>query len=469
MTDPLWTLGDAIAACGGWPDGEVAQDQPVSSVSIDSRTLESDALFVAIRGESLDGHDYVAQAFAAGAAAALVADDAKVDASGSLVRVPDTLKGLERLGKSARARTQAAVIAVTGSVGKTGTKEALLLALAPSGAVHASIKSYNNHWGVPLSLANMARDVRFGVFEVGMNHPGEIIPLTGMIRPNVAIITTVEAVHLEFFDSVDQIAEAKAEIFSGLERGGTAILNRDNTYFEKLARRANEAGAGRVMTFGLHEDADARLIEHRETAQGSKVWARIDGAAITYDIGAPGRHIAINSLAVLAAVKSAGGDLKKGAEALARYEAQQGRGAREVFALPDGPVVLIDESYNANPASMCAALAALGVTPRVEGARRIVVLGDMLELGRSSDELHRALVEPVDAAGVDVVFACGPHMHALFEALPDAMRGAYAETSEGLRTALLETVAAGDVVMIKGSLGSKMGLLVEAFREHFSR
>lgn len=468
MADPLWTIGEAIAACDGRPDGDMDQGAALSSVSIDTRTLEPDALFVAIRGDNRDGHDYVAKAFAAGAGAALVAEDAQIEATGSLIRVADTLTGLERLGRSARGRTGAAVIAVTGSVGKTGTKEALRLALAASGSVHASDKSYNNHWGVPLSLANMARETRYGVFEVGMNHPGEIEPLTKMIRPHVAIVTTVEPVHLEFFTSVEQIAEAKAEIFAGLESGGTAILNQDNPHFDLLAARAREAGVARIVAFGARGEADAQLIDMQETANGSVVRARFGGETIKYELGAPGRHLVMNSLAVLAAVTAVGGDLEQAAAALADYSVQKGRGAREVFALPDGSVMLIDESYNANPASMRAALAALGAVSRASHPRRIAVLGDMLELGDSSKDLHADLAGPLDDADVDVVFACGPCMHALFEALPAKRRGVYAETSQGLVDALVEAVRAGDVVMIKGSLGSRMALLVDAIRERLA-
>lgn len=470
MTDPLWTLDELAAACGGRLENGGKGDAPVASVSIDTRTLEPGALYVAIRGENNDGHDYVGKAFEAGAAAALVAEDAQVSAAGSLIRVPETLRGMEKIGMAARARGAASVIAVTGSVGKTGTKEMLRLALEPSGLVHASRKSYNNHWGVPLTLANLPRDARFGVFEAGMNHAGEIEPLTRMIRPHVAIVTTVEPVHLEFFESVERIAEAKAEIFAGLESGGIAILNRDNPHFDLLGKRALAAGAARIIAFGSHAAADARLIEMNESGGGSRFEASIRGERVYCRLGAPGRHLVINALAVLAAVWTVGGDMAAAAGALAHYRAQQGRGERETFALPGGgEALLIDESYNANPASMRAALSALGAAPRKAFPRRIAVLGDMLELGETSAELHRALADPVDAAGVDVVFACGPHMRALFDALPKARRGAYAETSEGLREPLLEALAAGDAVMVKGSLGSRMGLLVEALRERLSR
>ncbi len=467
MSEPLWTFEEALSATAGRAEGDGAPD--LQNVSIDSRTLEPGALFAAIRGDSLDGHDYVAKAFQAGAGAALVADDAKLEASGTLIRVPDTLDALNRLGAAARARSAACVIAVTGSVGKTGTKEALRLALGASACVHASEKSYNNHWGVPFTLANFARGNDFGVFEVGMNHPGEIIPLAKLIRPHIAIITTVAPVHLEFFTSEQQIAEAKAEIFAGLEPGGTAILNRDNPHFELLKKRASEAGVQRIIAFGAHDEADAKLTSLIPVGDTSEVEATIAGEKISYRVGAPGRHLVMNSLAVLAALKAAGAELQAGAGTLGAYHAQAGRGARTQFSLGDGRVVLIDESYNANPASMQAALATLGELPRAQLPRRIAVLGDMLEMGKTSPQLHGDLAQPVDAAGVDVVFACGPHMRALYDALPESRRGAYAKKSQGLETALLETVQAGDAVMIKGSLGSAMGPLVEALRAHLKK
>jgi UDP-N-acetylmuramoyl-tripeptide--D-alanyl-D-alanine ligase len=299
-----------------------------------------------------------------------------------------------------------------------------------------------------------------------MNHPGEIIPLTKLVRPHIAIITTVAPVHLEFFASEEQIAEAKAEIFAGLEPGGTAILNRDNPHFELLKKRAKEAGAQRIIAFGAHDAAEAKLTSLRIAGDGSQVEAVICGEAISYTVGAPGRHLVMNSLAVLAALKAAGADVRAGAQTLGRYQAQTGRGYRTSFTLGEGRVMLIDESYNANPASMRAALETLGEVPRAELPRRIAVLGDMLEMGEKSSQLHGELAPLVDAAGVDVVFACGPHMRALYDALPDSRRGAYAESSQGLESALLDTVRTGDVVMVKGSLGSAMGPLVKALRAH---
>lgn len=467
MSAPLWTFDEIVKAAQARVEGDGSPD--LLSVSIDSRTIQPGALFVAIRGNNLDGHDYVAKAFEAGAGAALVAEDAELEGAGPLLRVPDTLKALESIGQAARARSAAKVIAITGSVGKTGSKEALRFALEPSGTVHASQKSYNNHWGVPLTLANFSRDAAFGVFEVGMNHPGEITPLTRMIRPHVTIITTVEPVHLEFFGSVTDIAEAKAEIFTGLEPGGTAVLNRDNEYFELLRQRASEAGAKRIIGFGAHDESESRLISLTEGPEGSQVEAEICGRTRYFMVGAPGRHVVLNALGVLAAVDAVGGDMAAATDALAYYKPQAGRGARETIDTADGPVHLIDESYNANPASMRAALSILGSTKQTGDGRLIAVLGDMLELGETSAKLHEDLAGPVEEAGVDIVFACGPHMRSLYDALPESRRGAYAEGSEGLVQHLVEMIRAGDVVMIKGSLGSRMGLLVEALRAHLSR
>lgn len=459
MSEPLWRFDEAVAAAGG--DGGGIAGPDLESVSIDSRTIEPNGLFVAIRGDRLDGHKYVQAAFESGAGAAVVEKSWQgSDAGGPLIRVDDTLEALNGLGIAARARSSAQVIAVTGSVGKTGSKEALRLALAPSGNVHASEKSYNNQWGVPLSLSLMPRDARFCVSEIGMNHAGEIVPLTNMARPHVAIITTVAPVHLEFFESVTGIAEAKAEIFQGVEPSGTAILNRDNTYFHLLEERAQEAGIGRIVSFGRHEKADARLIEEALHNDGSNVRAVIGAQELAYRLGAPGAHIVSNSLAVLAAVHAVGADLKEGAAALDGLSASKGRGERTVI----GRTLIIDESYNANPASMQAALEALGKTPRSQYERRIAVLGDMLELGAEGDVLHRALADAVDAAGVDVVFACGPQMAALFEALPSNRQGVWRDTSEELEKTLLDDVREGDAVMIKGSLGSRMGPLVDALR-----
>jgi UDP-N-acetylmuramoyl-tripeptide--D-alanyl-D-alanine ligase len=465
MAEPLWTLGEIVAATGGSCLGDATM--PVTGLSIDSRSLGQGEGFVAIRGPNRDGHSFVEAALASGAACAIVDRSFPAGDEERLVRVGDTLEALNALGRAGRARaTDTVVIAVTGSVGKTGTKEALRLTLAPSGSVHASVKSYNNHWGVPLSLGNMPKDVRFGVFEIGMNHAGEIDVLTRLVRPHIAIVTTVAPVHLGFFRSVEDIADAKAEIFHGLEPAGTAIINRDNPLYERLKRHAEQHGA-RIVSFGETEGADVRVLAIELKPDGSEVRADILGEVVSYRLGAPGRHVVQNSLAVLAAVKLADADLGAAARALADLRAQAGRGGRTLFPGRGGNIAIIDESYNANPASMRAALATLGLTPRYEFKRRVAVLGDMLELGTQGAKLHQELAEVVDGAGVDVVFACGELMGSLYQALPAGRRGAYAKTAEDLLPLLTAGVGPGDVIMVKGSLGSRMGPLVEALKRRF--
>ena len=459
MTEALWTWEDLSRAAIGAADG--TPSQPITGFSIDTRSLQPGEVFVALR-DVRDGHDFVLQAFRQGATAALVSTQYKrADGDGALLRVRDTLEGLRSIAAAARRRSDARIVAVTGSVGKTGTKEALRNCLSRLAPTHAAEKSFNNHWGVPLTLARMPAGVRYGVFEIGMNHAGEITPLTALVRPHVAIVTTVEPVHLEFFGTTDKIAEAKAEIFSGLEPGGVAVLPRDNQHYDLLARRAHQHGA-RIVSFGRHENADVRPDVFALDAEGTNVAVDIGGRRIAYRIGAPGGHLAQNSLAVVAALDALGADVEKAVGALADMRAAKGRGARQEIALGGGQILLIDESYNANPASMRSALAAMATVPRTRFARRIAVLGDMLELGENSGPLHAALNEPVDAAEVDLVFACGPNMQRLFDALPQARRGAWAPTSDGIAAAVTRTVRGGDVVMVKGSLGSRMAPIVEA-------
>jgi UDP-N-acetylmuramoyl-tripeptide--D-alanyl-D-alanine ligase len=355
---------------------------------------------------------------------------------------------------------------VTGSVGKTGTKEMLRTMLSAIGPTHASEKSYNNLWGVPLSLARMPRSSRFGVFEIGMNHAGEITPLTRMARPHTAIITWVAPVHIEFFNSVDEIADAKAEIFEGLEQGGAAILPIDNDSFERLASQAREKHAT-VVTFGEQKGSDARLLSFEPLDTGSKITADILGSHVTFMLGAAGRHLGSNAIAALAAVKLAGADLEAAAVALAAFEAPEGRGRQAVFETSEGPVLIIDETYNANPASMRAAIQLLGAIPRTKQARRIAILGDMLELGHASPQFHADLASIIDSSAVDLVFCAGPLMAHLYDLLPAHVRGGYGEASADLRPTVLQALRGGDAIMIKGSLGSKMGPLAEALRQHF--
>jgi UDP-N-acetylmuramoyl-tripeptide--D-alanyl-D-alanine ligase len=460
----LWTVDAMATAMGAERQG--ALPQSISGISIDTRTIEPGEAFFAIQGDSRDGHQFVAAALAAKAGLAVVAADRRRQFPGDapLLIVPDVLAALRDLAGAARARMHARVIRVTGSVGKTGTKEALRLALSKDGKTHASVASYNNHWGVPLSLARCPADVRYAVFEMGMNHPGEIAPLSRLARPDVALITTIAPVHLEFFGSLTKIADAKAEIFQGLQPGGVAVLNRDIPQFAHLQRRANEAGVARVVSFGEHAKADACLIKCVLHPHCSTVQADILGTELTYKIGAPGRHLVMNSLAVLAAAELAGADLALAALALAELKAVSGRGAPIDLDLPGGQAMVIDESYNANPASVDAALALLGQAPVGPQGRRIAVLGDMLELGAKGKALHRGLAAPVVTNAVDLVFCCGPLMHSLWQALPASRRGGYAGDSAALEAQLVPAIRAGDVIMVKGSLGSRMGPIVKALQ-----
>ena len=464
--DALWTPLALVAPLGARVSGALPA-RGVTGISIDTRTLAEGDLFVALKGDNSDGHDYVRKAFEAGAAAAAI-DEAHAQAlagAGPLYVAKDTLVALEGLGRAARSRSKARIVAVTGSVGKTTTKELLRCALASAGETHASAASYNNHWGVPLTLARMPESACFGVFEIGMNHAGEITPLVAMAQPHIAIITRIAPVHLEHFASVEAIADAKAEIFSGLQRGGVAILNRDDAQFERLRDAAGAAGVRFVLSFGESAEADATLLSCDVDGETTRVQARVLGQDLTYTIGAPGRHIAMNSLAVLMASRAAGLDLQAAARALAGFRPPAGRGQRETLQAADGPFTIIDESYNANPASMRAALDLLGAA---DGKRRIAVLGDMLELGPQARALHAAIAEDVERNQIDLVYTAGPLMQALSEAIPAERRGAHAANAAALEPIVLDALRAGDVVMIKGSNGSRMGPLVAAMRKAFA-
>ncbi len=464
----LWTVDAMKSVMAADPHGRLPE--AVNGVSIDSRSLQPGDAFFAIAGDSRDGHEFVDAALKSGAGLAVVAKSkrAMFGADAPLLAVDDVLEGLRDLGRAARERLKGKVIAVTGSVGKTSTKEALHLVLSRTGLTHASAASYNNHWGVPLSLARCPADARFAVFELGMNHAGEIGPLSRMVEPDIAIITTVAPVHLEYFKSVDGIADAKAEIFEGLEPDGIAILNRDNPQFGRLVESALKAGVSRVVSFGEHAKCDARLLRCVLQADYSSVQADIIGDEVTYKLGAPGRHLVMNSLAVLAAAKLAGADLALSAQALADLQPAQGRGTRTRLTVPGGSALLIDESYNANPVSMRAAIALLGQAEPGPRGRRIAVLGDMLELGAQSALLHRELAEAITQNAVDLVFCSGPEMRNLWDALPPNRRGSYASHSGALEPHVLDAVASGDTVMVKGSFGSKMAPIVKALQRKFA-
>ncbi|MDZ4374098.1 MAG: UDP-N-acetylmuramoyl-tripeptide--D-alanyl-D-alanine ligase [Phenylobacterium sp.] len=452
MAKPLWTSDAIAAATGGQASGAFA----ATGVSIDTRSLEPGDLFVPLAG-ARDGHEFVAQAMAAGAVGALVSEP--VDAAS--VRVGDTLKALEALGIAARDRAASARRgAVTGSVGKTSVTQAVMAGLSLAGRAHSSVKSYNNHIGVPLTLARMPADTERAVFEIGMNHADEIRPLTEMVRPHVALVTTVGPVHTENFpDGEAGVAMAKAEIFDGLSRGGVAVLNADNGHFGLLKARALAAGAT-VRTFGTGEGCDARLIDFLAAEGRATVRVDLDGRALTFPLLQTGLHWGLNSLAVILMLEALDVGTDLSLAALSGFAPLAGRGAESPVRGPRGGFTLIDESYNANPVSMASAIATLG--RRAVAGRRIVALTDMLELGPEAQAFHAGLAAPIETATIDLVFCAGPLMKSLWDALPPTRRGGYAETADGLAPQLTDAVQAGDVVMVKGSNGSRAGQIAQA-------
>ncbi len=457
----LWTSEEAARATGG----RCAVAWTCTGVSSDSRKVAAGDLFVALEGPRFDGHDFVAAALNRGAAAALVARRPDGVADGApLLEVDDSLAALNRLARAARERAEARVIALTGSVGKTSTKEALKLALSAQAPAFASPASFNNQWGVPLSLAALPRDARYGVFELGMNHPGEIAPLARLVRPHVAVVITVEGVHLEFFDSLAAVAASKAEVFEGMGEGGVAVLNLDNPFHKILAAAARARGVKEFVGFGAHPHAAVRLVDAALGPESSAVTAEVAGERIAFEVGAPGRHWVTIGLAALAAVYAVGADVQCAAASLADVRPLPGRGARHRIDIGGEPFTLIDESYNANPASMRAAIALLGAAEPAAGGRRIAVLGDMLELGDGAPDLHVGLAEPLVAAPADLVFTVGANMARLRGALPAAMRAGHAARAEDLVAPVTAAVRAGDVVMVKGSLGTGLAPIVAALK-----
>ena len=451
----LWTSADAESATLGKASARFA----ASGLSIDTRTLKEGDLFVALKGDNRDGHDFVRAAFDARAGAALVTH-APDGVTGPLLTVGHTQRGLEDLARAARARSNAKILAVTGSAGKTTTKEILRLAFNALGRTHASAASYNNHWGVPLSLAALPRDAEFGIFEIGMNHFGEIRNLVSFVRPHVALITTIAPAHLEFFGNCDSIADAKSEIFEGLLPGGSALIPADSPYAERLKARARQALVSNIIGFGI--TGESKLLSFAPEGDGMRVKADILGRAVDCFVGAPGAHIAQNVVGALTAVALLDGDVLNAAAALKNFTALKGRGAR----FTANGIAVIDESYNANPASMAAALALLGdAFSSNKSGRKIAVLGDMLEMGEGGIAHHAGLAQPIAANNVDLVFASGAQMKALWEALPAKTRGAYAETSTTLLPQLLAALKPGDTVLVKGSNGARMSIIIEALKE----
>ncbi|MHA6263892.1 UDP-N-acetylmuramoyl-tripeptide--D-alanyl-D-alanine ligase [Arenibacterium sp. CAU 1754] len=465
----LWTAAEAAEATGG----TARRDWTATGVSIDTRSLQPGDLFVALQA-ARDGHEFVAQALEKGAAAALVshipeglAEDAP------LLIVEDVQTGLEALGRAGRARTAARVVAVTGSVGKTSTKEMLAQMLGDQGRTHASVASYNNHWGVPLTLARMPRDTEYAVIEIGMNHPGEIAPLARMARPHVAMITTVAAAHLEAFENVEAIAVEKAAILEGLEPGGVAILNNDIDQAAILAAKAVDCKV-RDIGFGEH-GFDFVLKKVTVSGDSTVVQATAHGQPLLFKLATPGRHFAMNGLGALAACEALGADLALAAHSLGRWTPYQGRGTREVICLDpvdaDLSLDLIDDAYNANPTSMAASLEVLASAPvrddtgRVCRGRRIAFLGDMKELGPDAASLHRALADLPAMQEIDVVHCIGPLMKSLHQSLPEDKRGLWTETSADMQSAVPRKLDSGDVVLAKGSLSMKLAVIVDAIRK----
>ena len=465
----LWTAADAAAATGG----TATTGWNATGVSIDTRTLQPGDLFVALQA-ARDGHEFVAQALQNGAAAAIVThvpDGVAPDAP--LLIVLDVLKGLEALGVAARARTDARVVAITGSVGKTSTKEMMRAMLGDQGRTHASVASYNNHWGVPLTLARMPADTEYAVIEIGMNHPGEIAPLARLARPHVAMITTVAPAHLEAFENIEGIALEKASILEGLEYGGAAVLNNDCSTAAILQAKAHDM---RRRDIGFGEHGFDFVLQSVDLGRDvTVVKATAHDAPLLFKIGAVGRHYAMNGLGALAAAEALGADLALAAQSLGRWSPYQGRGAREVIHLD--PVELhmtlelIDDSYNANPTSMAAALdvlAAAQVTNdigRVSKGRRIAFVGDMIELGPTAEQLHADLAD-LDAMGaIDTVHCIGPLMQTLHARLPAQKQGMWTETADEMQAHVARRLDSGDVVLVKGSLSMKLSVIVDAIRK----
>jgi UDP-N-acetylmuramoyl-tripeptide--D-alanyl-D-alanine ligase len=459
MSLPLWTASELAEATGG----DLSGPFHANGVSIDTRTLAAGDLFVALAGEGRDGHAFAADAFAKGAAGAMVHD--KATYAGPVLRVDDTQSGLARIGAFARTRFgegPGRLIAVTGSVGKTTTKEMLHLVLSAFGATHVAVASYNNHWGLPLTLARTPRDAKFCITEIGMNHAGEIAPLARLARPHVAVITTIARAHIGYLGSIEAIADEKASILQGLEPGGIAVLPADSEQYSRLRAAAGDTA---VLTFGADPAADVRLVDWEGDADGSLMHVDIVGYTASLRLNAPGRHMAMNALAALAVVAALGLAPTQAIDTLEAFVPLAGRGARREIAVSGGSALLLDESYNGNGASMRAALDVLRLQP---ARRRIAVLGDMLELGDAGPAEHAALAQTVTASA-DTVFTCGPLMRNLFDAVPDKLRANHAVNSLELAPIVAAVIAQGDAILVKGSLGSGMKRVIEAIEEAASR
>jgi UDP-N-acetylmuramoyl-tripeptide--D-alanyl-D-alanine ligase len=457
----LFTIEEILAATHG-QTGDLG-GQVIEAISIDSRELGPNALFVAIKGDRFDGHDFVDTALANGAVAALVSRGE----GSKRILVADALQSLRDIAQAARTRSRAVIVGVTGSVGKTTTKEAIRVVLEAAGATHASIKSFNNHWGVPLMLARFPAEAQFGVFEMGMNHADEIRPLSQLVRPHIAVITTVAAAHLENLGSLEAIARAKAEIFAGLEPGGTAVLNADHPHLAILLDEANAAGVRNIVTYGEARGVDWQILEIDTSADRSVAMVEHQGQRYRLILGVPGRHMVANAVAALAVAHLAGVEPDTALRALAQFGAQAGRGQRSLLGTKSKPLLLIDESYNANTASMTAALEVFGAQQAPAG-RKVIVLGDMLELGAQSDALHASLKPAVQASGAQRIYLVGPAMQALADVIGPQSVAAHTQSAAEMTPILLNDLAYGDAVMIKGSNGVGLTKIVDQIRTKFT-
>lgn len=462
MTPPLYTLDAILAATGGRATGVTAPS--INSISIDSRELGPDALFVAIKGDRFDGHDFVDIALANGAAAALVS---RGEGEGRIA-VPDALDGLRDLAKAARERSRAFIVGVTGSVGKTTTKEALRVVFEAAGETHASIKSFNNHWGVPLMLARLPETAQFGVFEMGMNAPDEIRPLSQLVKPHVAVITNVATAHLERLGSLENIARAKAEIFEGVEPGGTVVLNADHPQINILLEAAAAVGVANVVTYGFARGVDWQIIEAETAADHSFSIVQHGDERHALALGVAGRHMLSNATAALAVSHLAGIEPEVALRALAGFGAQPGRGQRLTLGPVNNPVLLIDESYNANTASMGAALDVFA-SVEAPGGRKVVILGDMLELGEAAPHLHASLLDAVKASGAERVHLVGKHMVALAAVMPPQLLASHAPDMSQAMNTIMDDLAYGDAIMVKGSNGVGLSHIVNEIKARFSQ
>ncbi|HHB82242.1 MAG TPA: UDP-N-acetylmuramoyl-tripeptide--D-alanyl-D-alanine ligase, partial [Devosia sp.] len=450
MSD-LFSIDELVEITGGHAENISAEG--VSSISIDSRTLKPGGLYVAIRGARFDGHGFVHKAVVNGAAAALVNQDKAIELAGlPLIIVPDALGGLEDIARAARARSNAKIVAITGSAGKTTTKSMVEKILGRAGQTHASIKSYNNHWGVPLMLASLPESAEYGVFEIGMNHGGEITPLVKLVRPHVALVTNVGSAHIGNFENYQGIAEAKAEILTGLEPGGVAIVNADHDFEELFRRDATQRGDIEYLTFGFARTADVGAFDHADTKNGSRGQARFGKVLVNFELSSKGKHMVSNAVGALCVARALGVDFGLAVQGLADFTSSEGRG--QVFHYTSGTrtLVLMDESYNANPASMKAVLEVFGGMD-ARGGAKVLVLGDMLELGLRSHQLHMDLLDHIVESGAEKVFLVGEQMLSLKNPLAEFVEVEWAENSEQIAHTIALGLDYGDVVMVKGSLG----------------